>query len=153
MSNFFKKVVCSISILFVLVLILISGCGNSASGRVSGVVTLDGKVLPNAAINFYPVESGSPAVGMTDSSGRYELAISNSMKGVVPGNYKITISTLRSGQESYGVDNTSTVISAVPEYIAKKLTDPATTDLFKEVKSGRQEINFNLQSKSESESE
>jgi uncharacterized membrane protein len=147
MSNCIKKIVCSISIL--VVLILISGCGRSASGRVSGVVTLDGKTLPNAAINFYPTESGSPAVGMTDANGRYELAISHSVKGVAPGNYKITISTLRSEQETYESD-TPKIIPAVPEYVAKKLTDPATTDLFKEVKSGRQEINFNL-SKSESE--
>ncbi|MDR1480976.1 MAG: carboxypeptidase-like regulatory domain-containing protein [Planctomycetaceae bacterium] len=144
MSNFVKKIFCSISVLVVLILIL--GCGNAASGRVSGVVKLDGKPLPDAAINFYPSETGTPAVGMTDANGRFELAVSHSMKGVFAGKYKVTISTVRAEQEVYDAGNTK-IIPAVPEYVDEKLTNPDTTDLFKEVKSGKQEINFDLQSK------
>ncbi|MDR2169853.1 MAG: carboxypeptidase-like regulatory domain-containing protein [Planctomycetaceae bacterium] len=140
-----KKTCIVISIFFVLNLILFFGCGHSASGRVTGVVLLDGKPLGNAAITFYPAEAGSPAVGMTDASGRYELAVSHSVKGAVPGKYKVTISTEQSERPDYSTKETK-IIPAIPESVPKKLTDQNTTDLIKEIKSGTQKIDFAITS-------
>ncbi|MDR2641393.1 MAG: carboxypeptidase-like regulatory domain-containing protein [Planctomycetaceae bacterium] len=143
MSNFVKSFFL-VSILSVLILIFV-GCGQSASGRVSGIVMLDEKPLANATVTFYPTEPGSPAVGMTDKNGHYELAVSHSVKGAIPGNYKVTISTARSEQPDYSSKEIK-IISAIPEYVPEKLTNQVTTNLIKEIKSGKQKINFALTS-------
>ncbi len=62
-----------------LLLALVAGCGGEVAPPIvpaSGVVTLNGKPLPNAKVRFIPqVDQGSGyiAVGETDSEGRYEV--------------------------------------------------------------------------------
>jgi len=53
---------------------------------VAGTVTLDGKPIPGANIQYDPDDGGSPARGVTDAKGRFKLR-------TAPGNYRITIST------------------------------------------------------------
>ncbi|MDR2346023.1 MAG: hypothetical protein LBE18_08145, partial [Planctomycetaceae bacterium] len=109
-----------------------------------------------AAITFYPESPGAAAVGMTNVNGNYELAISHSVKGAVPGRYKVTISTKRSEQPDFSSTNANgqqNIIPARPELVPKKFTDVNTTDLIKDVKSGTQKIDFTLISDSENKTE
>jgi hypothetical protein len=140
-----KQIPITISILFVLSLIL--GCGNGVSGRVSGTVSLDGKPLADAAVTFYPEVSGAMSVGMTDTNGNYELAVSHTVKGIVPGRYKVTISTAR--EERAGNAPGAASIPAVPELVPPKFTDHNSTDLIREVKAGSQKMDFALTSDSD----
>jgi hypothetical protein len=86
-----------------ILVILISGVGASGCGRadglvdVQGTVTLDGKPLADAIVQFtaasYASGTARPAVGRTNSSGRYWLEYSTGVTGTRPGKYKVTIST------------------------------------------------------------
>ncbi|MFL5340259.1 MAG: carboxypeptidase-like regulatory domain-containing protein [Gemmataceae bacterium] len=61
---------------------------------VSGAVTLDGVPLANAVVAFAPAGAtkGVGAVGRTDAGGKYTLATPHGSPGVVPGEYKVTVS-------------------------------------------------------------
>jgi hypothetical protein len=62
-----------------------AGCGPKGV-PVKGLVTLDDKPLPNAAVLFVAQEAGGrDATGFTDAAGVFE------MNGVLPGSYKVTI--------------------------------------------------------------
>ena len=74
------------------------GCGTQAnhSVNVSGVVTLDGVPLPGAKVTYYPASGGSPALGVTDGAGKFELTTFDtktlkSTNGALPGEYKVTV--------------------------------------------------------------
>lgn len=71
------------------------GCG---SGRpelvpVAGRVTLDGKPVSEGQIEFFPEESGRPAIGNIDSEGHYELQTYKPRDGAKPGNYQVAITS------------------------------------------------------------
>src|SRR6185369_10317424 len=80
-------------------LLTLAGCGSGQFAPVSGTVTLDGKPLANAAVNFQPVESkdsGLASAGKTDASGRYSLrVVMNNASGAVVGKHRVSISTLQ----------------------------------------------------------
>jgi hypothetical protein len=82
-----------------LLLISLGGCGSGRFAPVSGTVTLDGKPLPNASVNFQPAESkdsGLASAGKTDASGRYNLrVVVNNASGAVVGKHRVSISTLK----------------------------------------------------------
>lgn len=67
---------------------------------VSGVITLDGRPLPDATVDFIPdggERMGQGAFAITDENGAYELssAISRKLRrGAIPGNYRVRISRL-----------------------------------------------------------
>jgi len=76
------------------------GCGEkSRYVPVSGVVKLNGKPYPNAAVIFQPVGSkndpnpGRGSSGVTDGSGRYVLKTSDGIDGAVVGSHQIKILT------------------------------------------------------------
>ena len=70
------------------------GCGEGDPRLVpvSGVVTLDGKPLADATVEFV-AESGWGSMGKTDDSGRYELLYRAREKGATAGQHKVRIST------------------------------------------------------------
>lgn len=79
-----------------LLMILCSiGCGEKRPplAPVSGVVTLDGEPLPDAAIEFYPEAGGRPGRAVTNSEGKYELLFDAGVKGAQVGMNKVSIST------------------------------------------------------------
>jgi hypothetical protein len=77
-------------------LALLVGCGKSGPplGKVTGVVTYDGKPLVGAAIVFSPksdaVDAGN-SWGKTDESGRYSLRFGRSRVGAYIGEHKVVI--------------------------------------------------------------
>ena len=78
---------------------LVAGCSGGAGGpyaTVSGKVTHNGNPVEGAKVNFFStVESSGQAGGsysaMTDSSGKYVIAMIGEQPGIPPGMYKVTI--------------------------------------------------------------
>ena len=76
-------------------LLLAAGCGDCGPelGRVTGTVTLDGKPLSNARIEFQPGPGGSPSADRTDENGYYELMYSVGRPGAMLGEHVVQITT------------------------------------------------------------
>ncbi|QDT53159.1 hypothetical protein Pan44_11740 [Caulifigura coniformis] len=109
------------------------GCGRPEVelASVTGTVTLDGKPLSNAFVQFVPSRGGRAAGGATDETGRYELDYSAEDKGALVGTAKVLIST---GDPEAGRKET-----VPPRYNRK-------TDLTAEVGQGANVLNFDLRS-------
>ena len=58
---------------------------------VTGTVTLDGNPVEGATVTFVPGQTGDPAVGTTDASGKYSLKSFGSEDGATPGEYQVTV--------------------------------------------------------------
>lgn len=106
---------------------------NPATGKVSGVITLNGKPLADAQVVFHSADEKiiSP-LGGTDSEGKYELFYTDGKSGALPGKYSVTVSTAKSWLD-------------IQETVPKKYLDAKTSGLDYEVKSGKQTINIDLQ--------
>lgn len=124
-----------------------SGCGSSVSdlpslGKVSGVVTLDGKPLANARVQFQPPDSRA-SEGMTDENGAYTLRFDPTNYGAKVGPHVVSITTRtdgyakppQNGQEGEWV-------KGQPESVPAKYLKPGA--LTAEVKAGSNTINFEL---------
>ncbi len=71
------------------------GCDSGQDiASVEGVVTMDGKPLPRATVQFIPEVGGRPALARTDKDGKYVLNFSGGRKGAIPGKNKVQITTL-----------------------------------------------------------
>jgi hypothetical protein len=112
---------------------LTAGCGSDIA-RVSGQVKLDGQPLPKASITFQPQEEGRPSVAITDDNGNYELLYKPDVSGAKVGKHTVIITT------AWEDDDTRVKEKLPAKYHAK-------SELVEEVKSGRNVINFDLQSK------
>ena len=149
-------------ILVAITLLAISalGCssGGPALGKVTGLVTLDGKPQPNVSVTFMPGGEGGSASGITDASGNYELSHPTG-KGAPVGKNKVAVTTVQKPQSTIDM---SQIPSDSPEY-AKMLEQSQSgynvifkepipdkynvkTELEFEVKSGSQVINLELKS-------
>jgi hypothetical protein len=73
----------------------LTSCGGGLI-RTSGVVTLDGDPIRNAAVMFVPVDGGRPSTGRTDAEGRFELSTIVPGDGTAPGEYTVTITACES---------------------------------------------------------
>ena len=107
------------------------GCGQGDRpdlGTVEGVVTLDGKPLADAIVQFDPgTVRGS--TGMTDTTGHYELTYIRDTKGAAIGKHTVRISTQTETKPE----------TLLPRYNAK-------TELTATVQPGPNEIDFELKS-------
>jgi hypothetical protein len=116
---------------FVLLVMSFAGCGKTGPEvvPVTGRITLDGKPLANADVVFQPDGSKPPSAGRAGADGRYELVYKRGVMGGMVGSntVRITIS--------------SDVVANPPNIPARYNTE---TELTKEVKSGPNEINFDL---------
>src|SRR4051812_1108752 len=83
----------AVKVIFVLMLVIV-GCsqgGGPVLGRVSGVVTLDGKPVDGAGLEFIS-DGGGVAYGKTDDSGHYYMSFGSSRTGAVVGKNQVRIS-------------------------------------------------------------
>ncbi len=114
----------------------VTGCSSDSGpelGFVTGVVTLDGKPLPDANVAFQP-EDGAPSYGTTDAQGRYELVYTPKKKGAVVGKHTVRISTYQVLTEENG-GKREIPEKAPPEFNTE-------TKLFRDVKPGEQTFDF-----------
>jgi hypothetical protein len=126
--------------------LIVAGCGGSGLGEVTGKVTLDGQPLAGAIVTFYPQE-GRPSIGMTDSEGNYELGFTASEKGAVVGKHTVRITTGagedREDESGEDEDQEEGADFADPTIPAKY---NSKSELTREVTSGSNEFDFDLQS-------
>ncbi len=112
-------------------MLLCTACGGSDSpdlGNVTGTITMDGAPLADAYITFMP-DTVRASSGKTDSAGKYELVYIRDEKGAALGDHKVVVSKLVNEKETIP-----------PNYSDE-------TELTAQVKSGENEINFDLSSK------
>lgn len=87
-----------------LVLLLALGCKSKGFAPVSGTVTLNGKPLANATVNFQPVsqnrsiDAGAGSTGKTNDKGEYTLTASTGQPGALVGKHKVMITVLSQQQ-------------------------------------------------------
>lgn len=108
------------------------GCGGQRFGDVTGKVTLDGKPLAGATVEFSP-EGSSPAYGVTDEQGRYKLLFSADQKGAPVGKHRVRITSFNEAKPR--------IKERVP------LRYNRQSELTCEVAGGKQEFNFDLLTK------
>lgn len=119
-------------------LVVVLGCSNAKYAPVEGVVTLDGEPLEDATVTFTPTASGgnemNQSFGRTDATGKYSLQLMMSGKtGALIGNHKVSVAK-----------NIETESDIMTEAEAKSVRLPSH-DLTFDVKSGKNEADFNLE--------
>jgi hypothetical protein len=114
------------------VALLLGGCGSADFGAVSGRVTLGGEPLAGATVEFQP-EEGAPAYGITDDDGRYTLRWSADQGGAPVGPVKVRITSFQESEPK--------IKERVPARYNRK------TELVREVESGSQTFDFELEAK------
>jgi len=77
---------------FLVGVVLSSGCSDGRPDRVpiSGQVLIDGAPLEGAFVKFVPAE-GRPAIGETDSNGRFTLTCYKLNDGATRGNHQVAV--------------------------------------------------------------
>ncbi len=125
-----------------LTLVLLTGCSRSPLdrdvGRVSGIVTFEGKPLEGAQVLFQPSDF-RPSVGVTDKSGRYELQLTQNIMGAVVGDHQVRITTEQFAQ---GGEGGAEAKPARAEFLPEKFHEK--TELTASVKPGKNQFNFDL---------
>jgi hypothetical protein len=91
--------ICRLTVFGVALSGTLSGCGSGSkldTIPVGGVVTLDGQPVKNARVRFVPdsPDKGRPATGDTDANGAFKLSTVQSGDGIIPGAYKVDLSSL-----------------------------------------------------------
>jgi len=116
----------------------LAGCGGKgpALGRVAGKVTLNGQALEGVTVEFQP-KGGSPSSGVTDASGRYELAFTFRRKGALPGKHTVRI-RYEPCEDETAAPKKPIVTPLIPPQYNVQYT------LTAEVKPGSNEIDFEL---------
>jgi hypothetical protein len=125
-----------------LVLAPAGGCGPKLPplGTVHGVVTLDGKPVPNADVCFIAAD-GAASFACTDAEGRYRLSYpltKGKGAGALIGTHRVVINTIRPNDGSLP----ATAVAPIPIPVRYN----SQTTLTAEVKPGDNEINFALKS-------
>lgn len=82
--------------LLILPAVLAAGCsGEPTRGPVTGVVTLDGKPLPNVMVMFVPDPGhgtpGQRSVALTDAAGRYAVFTDKDQEGASVGIHRVSL--------------------------------------------------------------
>lgn len=125
-------------------LLMVAGCSDGIKiGRVQGAVTWAGQPVPFAYIEFQPIEPrGTYGAAYTDVNGKYDLLFDKKRKGALVGQHQVTIRT--SAVDEIQVEDKQTgkmVTPALPQGYRPKLQ----VQFDREVKSGINEVNFELQ--------
>jgi len=118
------------------------GCGGAYDAAVSGVVKLDGNVVPRGTVTFAPDGGGPTAYGLIQSDGAYQLRTGRE-EGLPTGKYSVTVAAneapVAAGRDG-GPPPTGKAIT--PEWYR----NPAASGLSYAIKNGDNEINIDLTS-------
>lgn len=91
---------------------LFGSSGGSDLTRVRGTVTLEGKALVGAVVTFHPVsKAGGFAVGATGNRGQFSLTTAGLGTGVLPGEYRVTVTKFSSEEKVMNPDEAKKFIS------------------------------------------
>lgn len=100
--------------------VVLAGCGSSRTSPVEGTVTLDDKPLAGASIQFVAQGAGRDATGETDQSGQFVMSTFQPRDGVLPGTYKVVISTPLGTADTTTYGSSDDAMSAASKAPAKK---------------------------------
>lgn len=121
----------------------LAGCSNGVKtpdlGQVSGTVTLNGKPLDGATVEFIP-DAGRPSIGMTDAQGKYKLLFRADQPGAVIGTHSVRITSRR---DSSGGEGSTPLVKARSETVPQKYNDATTLKV--DVKAGSNTHDFPLE--------
>lgn len=120
---------------FLALVVLLVGCGDPNLADVRGVVTLDGKPLPDAFVTFHPQGDGATSFGKTESDGSYRMKFSDTQFGAFIGSNHVAI-----GTGDVKADNSGTIPETVPNVYNTKTT------LLADVVKGKNTFNWELKS-------
>ena len=149
-----------------------TGCGGGGGSDldtqyVEGVVTLDGKPVPDATVTFVPVTAGqgASATGYTDANGVYKLtavavgetsASGEAEAGTLPGEYlvgvtkSVTVAPMSAEEaETKGIPYKEPSVNEVPKtthVVPQKYNDPQKSGLKATVTDGENTIPLELKS-------
>lgn len=132
-----------VSAVLAAIAIAVTGCGGNLieGGPVAGQVTLDGKPLTGATVKFMNVDLGLGVTCHLDDEGMFA-----SDKEVPAATYQVVIGPAPSNHQP-GAEGLPE-IPKLPPKLPKKYTEPKTSDISAEVKSGTlNEYQFQLLSK------
>jgi len=119
----------------------LAGCGGGNGldlARVTGTVTLDGKPLPDARVEFQPqIEKGSPSYAKTDAEGRFRLHFNGENDGALIATHVVRISTFGTPD-----DDSDTPVKFIPERVPRKYNNESVIKV--EVKQGNDPFQFDL---------
>lgn len=125
---------------------LLAGCGSSSEGivPVSGVVTYQGKLVPEGQIVFYPVGGGRPSSGEIQSDGSYTLTCYDEDDGAAMGRHRVTVTAFTTDEKTtddfFGSGKPVKRVWLVPEKYSRR----ESTTLQVEVETGSEKIDFDL---------
>ena len=76
-----------------LVMTAIAGCQPGVGATATGIISFNGKPAPaGVLVRFQPqVPNSSASVGVTDSTGRYDLRFNARIRGVMPGENVVSL--------------------------------------------------------------
>ena len=123
-------------------LVVMAGCnrGGLNLAPVQGVVTYKGAPVEKAGVLFKPT-SGPIAIGTTDSEGHFTLMTANK-DGALIGDHRVSIS--KTQQLAPQVPGEHFPRYETKYLIPQKYGSPETSELTATVKSGRNQVEFNL---------
>jgi len=128
---------CIFHLSLVVTCVVLVGCGGDPDlADVKGVITLDGKPLPDAFVQFTPDANGATSYGKTDAKGSYRMKFSNSAYGAFIGDSRVSIRTGDVKPDNSG---------RIPELVPKIYNSEST--LRANVVAGSNTFDFELDSK------
>lgn len=118
-------------LLLVLLAVPLVGCGGGAGTiAVTGLVTHNSSPLADADVSFIP-ESGRPAYGRTDSSGRFTLTTFEQGDGAMPGKHTVTIMKSEELKAATDANPYAEYRSVLPEKYGRPQESPLTAEVEK----------------------
>ena len=127
----------------------LASCGSSNSDLkpVTGNVKYKGQPLAGATIRFMPAGTtgGFGGNGKTDEQGNYEITYVRGGKGLLPGEYRVTVSKRVMPDGSAPPENVEPIDSPAVETLPPRYSDEATTQLTKTVPAKGGTIKFDLE--------
>jgi hypothetical protein len=81
---------CVVATFLGLLLVNFAGCGGPYDATVTGVVTLDGKVVPRGTVAYQPAAGGPPAYARIEENGSYVVRTGRE-EGLPSGEYSVTV--------------------------------------------------------------
>lgn len=127
----------------------LAGCGGEQMplGRVSGVVTWEGRPLQGGVIHFVPA-AGPAAQGLLDERGRYELSTYTEGDGVVIGRHAVYLTPSPAEQveftEADYLAGKVPPAPAAPPFLPARYLSSASSGLSAEVDAGSNTFDFVL---------
>lgn len=125
------------------------GCGaaNPPTNQVTGTVTLDGKPVADANVQFMPVDiEATSAFGKTDASGVYTLRTFGESDGAMPGKFKVSVKKTEQVQQGVQKDgeHVGEPILVDKNVLPEKYMTKASTPLEFEVKANDDNV-YNIE--------